>query len=327
MFGSREPKLEVLHLSREKVNFVISNTDTSVANALRRVILSEVPTMAIDFVTIHENSSVLHEEFIAHRLGLIPLRWKKQDIDYFPERRFPFPDNCDCDLTASDICPRCSVQLVLSVQNNNDADGASIAITSRDLKIVYPHDAEEFLEIAHFVSNDEEEILSGDAGIIIDKLGPGQSVDVTCIARLGIGKIHAKFNPTATVSMRSEPFISINLDLLDKLSSREKKAFVAAVQPGVLKYDDATDQLSVVDASRANNIDEIRKIGMAIARAHGSSENLVSVGFQPDRFIFAVEATGALLPSQIVSSAFQVLIDKMNTLGSVASGLKGGGRV
>ena len=49
------------------------------ANALRRIMLSEVPTLAIDMVDMQINNSVLNDEFIAHRLGLIPIVSKSVD--------------------------------------------------------------------------------------------------------------------------------------------------------------------------------------------------------------------------------------------------------
>jgi len=75
----RQPKIEIVSHTSDSMTFMLTKTDASVANALRRVIISEVPTMAIDLVEIENNTSVLHDEFIAHRLGLIPLRSTRLD--------------------------------------------------------------------------------------------------------------------------------------------------------------------------------------------------------------------------------------------------------
>jgi len=55
-------------------NFIINGIDTSLANALRRIMIGEVPSIVIDTVTIKENDSSLSDEMIAHRLGQIPLK-------------------------------------------------------------------------------------------------------------------------------------------------------------------------------------------------------------------------------------------------------------
>ncbi len=75
----RFPKVKILSLASHELRFILSDTDTSMANTLRRIMIAEVPTLAIDLVEFHENTTVLNDEYIAHRLGLFPLRYQPPD--------------------------------------------------------------------------------------------------------------------------------------------------------------------------------------------------------------------------------------------------------
>lgn len=63
-------KLDKKHENR--IEFV-ADVSTSFANMIRRYSMSRVPVLAIDSVTFYDNTSPLWDEYIAHRLGLMPL--------------------------------------------------------------------------------------------------------------------------------------------------------------------------------------------------------------------------------------------------------------
>ena len=159
-------------LERDNNHIVIEFSDIprQYVNALRRLSISQVPTFAIDDVVVLENSSVMHDEAIAHRLGLIPLR---TDLE-----RFVMPHNCDCNSTLG--CSKCRVLLVLDATSQDKTK----VITSADL-----------------ISEDDV-VKPVNSEIPIVSLAPGQKLKFEAYARLGTGKSHAKWQPTSVAVVK-----------------------------------------------------------------------------------------------------------------------------
>ena len=66
-------RLEIVSRSAREVEFDMIGIDAPFANAFRRILLAEVPTMAVEEVFINNNTSVMQDEVLAHRLGLLPI--------------------------------------------------------------------------------------------------------------------------------------------------------------------------------------------------------------------------------------------------------------
>jgi DNA-directed RNA polymerase subunit D len=74
-------KLKVAKKKDERVEFNITGIKENIANALRRVVISDVPVLAIETVTFSQNSSVMDDEVLAHRLGMIPLKTEVDGLE------------------------------------------------------------------------------------------------------------------------------------------------------------------------------------------------------------------------------------------------------
>jgi DNA-directed RNA polymerase subunit D len=150
-------KVKVLRKKGSTLVFELDGASPAFANALRRIMISEVPVLAVEWVDIHENSSILFDEIIASRMGLIPLR--------FDPGKFVMPGDCKC---GGKGCPLC--RAVFALEKN----GPGIAY-SGDLKS----------------SNKNVKPTSPDFPIV--ELLKNHSIRLEAVAQLGTGKQHAKF--------------------------------------------------------------------------------------------------------------------------------------
>ncbi|ESW29765.1 hypothetical protein PHAVU_002G097400 [Phaseolus vulgaris] len=289
---ARMPRVKIRELKDDYAKFELRDTDASIANALRRVMIAEVPTIAIDLVEIEVNSSVLNDEFIAHRLGLIPLT---------SERAMSMRFSRDCDACDGDgQCEFCSVEFHLRVKCMTDQ---TLDVSSKDLYSSDPSVVP--VDFSDPASTDSSE----SRGVIIVKLRRGQELRLRAIARKGIGKDHAKWSPAATVTFMYEPEIHLNEDLMETLTLEEKREWVDSSPTRVFEIDPVTQQVMVVDSEAYSYDDEVIKKAEAMGKP-----GLVEIIARQDSFIFTVESTGAIKSSQLVLNAIEILKQKLDAV-------------
>ncbi len=173
-------KVRMIEKSQNKVKFLVEDSSVAFANALRRVMKSEVPTMAIEDVDFEENTSGLFDEVVAHRLGLIPLTFDRENYN--------IKDACKC---GGKGCSRCEVTLVLERQGPGIVRAGDMKSTADDVRPT-------------------------DTNIPIVELLDGQRLKFEAIAQLGHGTDHIKWQ-AAHVGYRYKPVVKLKTDASAKV--------------------------------------------------------------------------------------------------------------
>lgn len=166
-------KIKVLEKNNEKMRFILEGVSTGFANALRRIMVSGVPTMSVDTVEFQENEGALFDEMLAHRIGLVPIK--------FEPDKFNLVDECTCE---GEGCPLCQVVFVIDKKGPCTVLSGDMKSTNKEVVPLYDN-------------------------IPITELDKGQILKCEAVAHLGFGKKHAK-NQASVAVCQNYPDIKIS---------------------------------------------------------------------------------------------------------------------
>ncbi|THU91737.1 hypothetical protein K435DRAFT_816716 [Dendrothele bispora CBS 962.96] len=282
-------KVEVQRLSNRSIEFDIVGVDASIANAFRRIMIAEVPTVAAERVYIFNNTSVIQDEVLAHRVGLVPLNVDPRHLDM----------KADVDDSGTDRDTIIFKAHVLCERNPKAPKG------SEDPKELYIN--HEFLSShLEWQPAGEQAILMKDIkplnpNIVLAKLRPGQQVDMEIHAIKGVGKDHAKFSPVATASYRLHP----NIVITKPIPMHRAEEFKNCFAPGVVVVDKAKKVVKIDPKGMRNDT-----VTREVLRDPEFSE-MVQLSRIRDFFIFNVESESAYAPQEMLPEAIKVLRSKI----------------
>src|SRR3989344_1160689 len=167
-------KLEKIKEERKKnkLTFLLKGSTDVFANAIRRLILEEVPTLAVEDVEIKDNSSALYDEMLALRLGLIPI---KTDLKSYTQKQ-----SCKCGGAG---CAQCELKITLKANKKGYVYAGEAESTDPKCTFVYEK-------------------------MPVVKLLAKQKLDVVMTAVMGQGKDHTKWTP-ALAHYKKEPVLKV----------------------------------------------------------------------------------------------------------------------
>ncbi|KAJ8470673.1 hypothetical protein OPV22_025016 [Ensete ventricosum] len=307
-------KTVVVRLTADEIEFDMVGIDASLANAFRRILIAEVPTMAIEKVLVVNNTSVIADEVLAHRLGLVPLNADPRLFEYLSENDTPNERNT----------------IVYKLDVSCKKGGSRVTVKSNQLKwlpngselqmTTYDSSAKAKSYTSFSCSQDSLpefskkplgvsfplELLSDIQNLLLiiyhchKSYNYEQAIELEAHAVKGMGKVHAKWSPVATAWYRMLPEVV----LLKEVKGDDAEKLVKKCPVGVFDIEELGngDKKAAVVNSRACTL--CREC------IRGVNEELVELRRAKDHFIFTIESTGAFSPEELFIKAVTILEEK-----------------
>lgn len=286
-------RIDVKRLTDLEMEFDMIGIDASIANAFRRILLAEVPTMAVEKVFIYNNTSIIQDEVLAHRLGLVPI--------YADPRLFEYRQEGDEEATDIDTI-EFSLKIKCIKNQHAPKDASDPDELYKDHKVLTKH--MKWIPIGNQLETyGKNAFRPVHDDILLAKMRPGQEIDLKMHCFKGIGKDHAKFSPVATASYRLLPEITLLTPVCDDLADLLQSCF----SPGVIEVDNINGR----KVARVANA-RVDSCNRNVLR-HDQLKDCVRLSRVRDHFIFSIESTGALPPDILVKEAIKVLMSKSQT--------------
>lgn len=291
----RNLEINVHSLAPRDLNFDLVHVDTSVANAFRRIMLAEVPSVAPEHVYVFNNTLVIADEVLSHRLGLIPLNVDPallEWVDKLVTDESRFTDKNTLVFTLNVTCSR-------NTHAPKDATDPKVLyknahVYAKDLKWE-PQGTQ-----ASWPEFQKRPPAPCDPNILLCKLRPGQEIVLRVHCVKGIGADHAKFSPVCTASYRLLPSIKIT----EEIRGADAVKFQQCFPSGVV----------AIEGGKAVVVDPRRDTVSREVLRHEEFQGKVELGRVRDHFVFNVETVGGSGPEEVFVQSVRVLREKAEYL-------------
>ena len=338
-------KMEITHMDAERVVFEMQGISPAIANAFRRILIAEVPTMAIEKVYMVNNTSVIQDEVFAHRLGLIPIRadprlfeYKAEGETYNERNTIVFKMNVRCyrektddgskgPLMNSYVYTNELVWLPKGSELPPDEESKFTAFTQSQAEYLKERNDEAAAAAAAageevtplYGDNDPNAIATVHDDILLCKMVAGQEIELEAHCVKGQGKEHAKWSPVGTTWYRMVPKVEfIDKDYLD---GEDADVFMKECNDfdpshncyGWFEKDGGKKGEKCVKVLNERGCDYCLERVRTLCGEPGWDEK-VRVLKSKSHFIFTVETAGQLPPDVLFKEAVKVLASKCQSV-------------